>query len=252
MLMAGPAASASADSSVRVVNAAAGSDPVSLEVSTGGDSTAAGTVAFRQASGWVDVAAGSAKLTLTAAGGSDPAATGDATFKDGWSYTVVALSKGQDGLSLQTLRSGRPSGGEARLRVVHAAPELGSPDIMIGERTIAQGVSFRSASDYLTLEPGTYELAVTKPDGGDPVFSKQISLAAGTASTVIVAGSGGSAAQAIMVQDAAATPGGAPDTGLGGLAGGDGPPWALALIAALAAGSLGGALQLRRLRRGRP
>jgi hypothetical protein len=203
-----------------------------------GDSTP-----FGQASEFADVNAGEARLTVEGAEGS-----ATEPLEDGAAYTVIALPRG----SLQVLHNGEARQRRARLRVVHAAPELGMPDIRIGERTIAQGVKFRAATKYLTLDPGSYELAVTKPDGGDAVFSEQVSLSAGTATTVVIAGSGGSAAQAIAVDDASVTPAAAPDTGLGALAEDGAAPWALALLAALLAGALGGALGLVRSRRARP
>jgi hypothetical protein len=249
MLVAVPAESALADARVRVVNAAGGSEPVELQASVDGKPAAVGgALAFGQVGGWVSLPAGEAELRLS---GGSKAPKASESLKNGKSYTVVVISKGENGMSLQTLKNGKGKGGEARLRVFHAAPELGSPDVRIGKRTIAQGVSFRSATPYVSLSPGSYTLAVTKPDGGDTVFSRQVSLAAGTAATVIVTGSGGSAAQAIMVDDAAVTPGGAPGTGLGGLAEGGGAAWALALLAALVAGTLGGAVQLTRTRRSR-
>ena len=250
MLVVVPAASALADARVRFVNAAGGSDPVQLQATVGGKEVAiGGATAFGQATGFTSVPAGDAEFSLSGGGKAPPAKQ---TLQDGRSYTAVALSKGTNGLSLQVMRNGKGKPGDARIRVLHVAPELGTPDVRIGERTIAQGVSFRSATSYLTLGPGTYELAITKPDGGDAILSEQVSLAAGTASTVIVTGSGGSAAQAILVQDDAVTPGGAPATGLGGLAEGDSGAWALVLLAALVAGTLGGAAQLSRARRSRP
>ena len=250
MLVVVPAASASADARVRFVNAAGGSDAVQLQATVGGKDVAiGGATAFGQATDFTSVPAGDAEFSLTGGGKAPPAKQ---TLQNGRSYTAVALSKGSNGLSLQVMKNGRGVAGDARIRVLHVAPELGTPDVRIGDRTIAQGVSFRSATDYLTLGPGTYELKITKPNGGDPILTEQVSLAAGTASTVILAGSGGSAAQAIVVQDAAVTPKGAPGTGLGGLAEGDSGAWALVLLAALAAGTLGGAAQIARTRRSRP
>jgi hypothetical protein len=149
------------------------------------------------------------------------------------------------------LRNGSPAPKQARVRIVHAAPELGMPDIRLGQKTIAQGVKFRSATGYLTVDPGTYPLAVTKPNGGSSVFSSRVSLAAGTATTVVVAGSAGNPERLIVANDGTVTPNGAPHTGFGGLATAGTASWLYALLAALVAGSLGGAAQLARTRRAR-
>jgi hypothetical protein len=241
MVVMGPAAEALAGAQVRLVNARGGS-PISLEVTVSGKKVAAGgSVGFAQAGALASVPAGQAQLT---AGGK----SASKQLSDGSSYTVVAFPKG----SLQVLRDGSATPGQARLRLVHAAPELGMPDVRLGSRTIAQGVKYRSASSYLTLDPGSYRLAITKPNGGAALFSTHVSLTAGTASTAVVAGSAGNPERVAMVTDDTITPAGAPHTGLGGLARGGGAPWLLALLAALAAGTAGGLTQLARARRSRP
>jgi hypothetical protein len=241
MLVVGPVASALGSAQVRLINARGGADAVTLEASVGGQTVAIGAATpFGQASEPTEVPAGAAQF-------SDGESEAEKALADGGSYTVVALPRN----ALQILRNGKANGGESRLRVIHAAPELGTPDIRIGNRTVAQGVEFRAASKYLTFEPGSYPLAVTKPNGGDAVFSEVVALSAGTANTVVIAGSGGSPTQAIAVQDAAFAPAGAPDTGLGGLADED-VPWALALLAALFAGALGGSARVAHARRTRP
>jgi hypothetical protein len=253
MLVVGPAATALASAEVRFVNARGGSDPVRLEVRVNGKTTSVGgTTPFGQAGQLVAVPSGMAKLSLTGGGSSAASAGTTAQLNDGDTYTIAAIPKGSKGYDFAVLRSGKAKAGMARLRVFHAAPELGKPDIRLGDRTIAQGVKFRTAAGYLTTEPGSYRLVVARPNGGKEVFGMRVSLAAGSATTVFVAGSGGSPTRLIQVEDGSVTPAGAPQTGLGGLAGGGGEPWLLALLAALLAGSVGGAAQFARARRTRP
>ena len=247
MLMTVPAASALANARVRFVNARGGDGSVTLTVSVGGRATSAGgAIPFGAVSELTDVPPGTAKLSL--AGGK---ASLDKTLADGATYTVMAFPKGANGYVLDVVRSGSPIPKLAKLRIVHAAPELGSPDIRLGKRTVAQALEFKKATRYLTFEPSAYDVAVTKPNGGDVLFNRRVSLAAGTATTIVVAGSGGSPERLIVVNDAVVTPSTAPHTGLGGLARGGGAPWLLALLAALVAGTLGGAAQLARGRRPR-
>lgn len=247
-----PAAGALANAKLRFVNARGGSDPVRLEVSAGGQRTPVGGItAFGQAGAAVSVPSGETKLTLVGGSGSGVSVAKSTRLENGASYTVVALPRGSKGFALRSLRDGKATGGRAKVRIFHAAPELGSPDIRLGKRTIAQGVRFRSATGFTTLDPGSYKLSVARPNGGRAVFSSSVNLAAGTATTVVVAGSGGSPTQLIEVNDGTVEPSGAPHTGLGGLASGGGEPWLLALLAALVAGTLGGAGQLARARRSR-
>jgi hypothetical protein len=240
MLVMGPAAAALANAQVRLVNARGGS-AVALQVSVNGQKTSAGSpLGYAQVGALASVPAGTAQLSVAGK-------TVTKQLADGRSYTVIALPKG----SIEVLKNGSPTPKQARVRIVHAAPELGMPDVRLGQRTIAQGVKFRTATGYLTVDPGSYALAVTKPNGGDAVFSSQVSLAAGTATTVVVAGSAGNPERLIVANDGTVTPNGAPHTGFGGLADSGTAPWLYALLAALVAGSLGGAAQLARTRRAR-
>jgi hypothetical protein len=168
---------------------------------------------------------------------------------DGGSYTAVALAKGSKGFELKLYRDGHARKGTARLRVIHAAPELGSPDIKLGQRTVAEKLAYKEATPYLSESPGSYEVAAAKPGSSTPIFQQKVALSAGVATTAILAGSGGAPERLIIATDDTLTPPGAPETGLGGLAGGGGPPWLLILLAAGLAGALGGAWQLALLRR---
>jgi hypothetical protein len=249
MLVTVPAASALASTEVRLVNARGGSDPVRLEVTVADQRIpAGGATAFADVSDPATVPSGAARLSLTGGSGSGASASLDKELADGASYTVIALPDGGRDFELVVLRDGTATPGDVKLRVLHAAPELGEPDIRLGDRTLAQGVGFKSDTGYLHVDPGTYALAVAAPNGGDAVLDMPLALAAGTANTVIVAGSGGSEARLIELNDDTVTPAGAPDTGLGGLAERD-LPWVAALLAALLAGTAGGAIQTARTRR---
>jgi hypothetical protein len=249
MLVAGPAASALASARVRLVNARPGSSAVGLKVVVG---TAAppmiGQASYGQVTPYAKVSSGSAQIAISGLSGGPGAQTTE-QLQDGQDYTAVALARGSKDFQIKVYRDGHGRSGSARLRVIHAAPELGSPDVELGQRKIAESVAFKEATPYLTESPGSYQLAVVKPGGTSPIFSQRVSLSAGVASTAIVTGSGGAPARVIMVTDNTKTPAGAPETGLGGLAQGGGPPWLWAALAALLAGALGGVAQLSIARR---
>ena len=252
MLVALPAASALASARVKLVNARGGDAPVRLEVTVAGQrAPVGGATAFGRAGDAVEVPAGDAELKLTGGTGSGVSALVRKPLADGASYTAIAIPKGERGAALVVLRNGTAIAGQAKLRLVHAAPELGSPDFRLGDRTIAQRLGFRSPTKYVTVDPGTYRLAVARPGGGDAVFERRVSLSAGTATTVVAAGSGGSPQRLIEAHDSTVTPEGAPETGQGGLAQERAAAWLVALLAALAAGATGGAVQLARTRRAR-
>jgi hypothetical protein len=250
MLMGGPAASALANAKLRLVNARPGSQPVGLKVTVGtATPPQVGHAAYGQVTPYVSVPSGTAKIALTGGGGRASSAQTSEELVDGARYTAVALAVGSRSIVLRVYKDGKARAGRARLRVLHAAPELGSPDIKLGQRTIAEKVRFRDATPYMTVSPGSYSLEVVRPGGGVPIFTSRVALSAGVATTAILAGSGGAREQLILATDDTVTPAGAPETGLGGLAGGGGPQWLLIALAAVLAGMLGGLAQLSLARR---
>jgi hypothetical protein len=253
MLVAGPAASALGSAKVRIVNAHPGSRAIGLKIIIGTAAPPAiGEAKYGQVTPYANVpAAATARISLS---GLPPEASAAAAqtsqpLVDGARYTAVALAKGAVGYELKLYRDGAARPGTARLRVIHAAAELGSPNVKLGKRTIAEDVGFKAATPYLSVTPGTYSLAVVRPGGSMPIFQQQVSLSAGAATTAIIAGSGGARERMIMATDDTVTPAGAPETGLGGLSGGSGPPWLLVALAALFAGALGAVAQLSLARR---
>ncbi len=194
------------------------------------------TAAFGQVTPYASVPAGVVRIRL--AGASQQAEVG-ASLVDGKRYTVVALAKGE-GTTLKMFQDAEEEGGSARLRVIHAAGELGAPDVRLGKRAIAEKLRFAAATEYASVGPGSYDLRLTKPGGkGAPLVSRRITLSAGSATTAIIAGSGGEETRVIVASDGTATPAAAPETGLGGLAGG-GTSWLLVILSAALAGALGG------------
>jgi hypothetical protein len=118
------------------------------------------------------------------------------------------------------------------------------PDAKLNDKTVAHDLEFAEATPYWTVSPGTYELAIQDPKTGKDVMDPQhVALSAGTSWTGVVVGGGGEKAKVVLLSDLVSAPTAAPASGLGGLIGDDGPPWALAALAALLAGSIGGLTQ---------
>ena len=111
------------------------------------------------------------------------------------------------------------------MRAAHDAVELPKADFKLGDQMLGT-LDRGDEGDYVTVEPGSYDVMATRPGSDDAVISKKgVSFAAGTASTVYAVGSGGEQARFVVVQDAVDAPEGGPATGLGGLSD-DGSPLA--------------------------
>jgi hypothetical protein len=78
----------------------------------------------------------------------------------------------------------------AAVRVAHASPDAPAVDVEVDGDEVLTDLAFRRVSDYLTLEPGDYDVRVTEAGGDDPeVFfeAEDLSLDPG-AYTVVASG----------------------------------------------------------------
>lgn len=232
------ASAAPGDAELRFVHAVPGVGEA--EISVEGETV--GTASFSDASPVVPVPAGTTDLDLQAPDGVE--LTASPKLEAGQGYLVVAMPKG-DSAEMRVFEDESAKAGLARLRMIHAAPELGDADLAVNGDVVAEEAGYSDQTDYLDLEPGRYELAVQAPDTGDPVLSGQVALASGTSSTALVVGSQGEKSEVVLVEDDSAKPSAAPDTGFGGLSG-EGSDWGLAVLAAAFAGLLGLAFARRR------
>lgn len=163
-------------------------------------------------------------------------------------YTVIAVPKG-DGVGLRVYKDDGVVPGKARLRTINAAAELDRADMRVDGRSIAR-LHSGSATRYASIPPGRHSLSVTRPggEGGSLASADDVPLVPGTASTAIVVGSRGMPTDILLVSDETAGPSAAPATGFLGDVGGD-SDWLIVIVAALAAGSVGGGAYLASLRR---
>jgi uncharacterized protein DUF4397 len=235
MLMA-PAATAQAKGAeLRFVHAAPGAGRAVLEV----DGKKVGSpVAFGEVGDYARAPDGRVELSVVPESGGKALGTGTGELGPGRHTAIAWLRNGK--FELSVIDDARAVPGRARLRAVHAAGELGRASVQVDGRSLGQALSPGDATPYEALEPGSYELKVIRASGGGaPLAAKPgVRLAAGTSSTALVMGGGGKPVQVVLASDATASPARAPATGLGGLDGGT--DWLALVLAALAAGGLGG------------
>ena len=215
-----------------------GAEAVGVEATADGITQRIGRgVEFGEIGRYIAIPAGQVTFELRGPG---RAAGVEQTLRDRVHYSVVAMPG--EGDSLAVLREGRAKGGMSRVRVMHAAPELGRVDVRLGDRRVAGAVGSGDVTRYTTVEPGAYPLSVTNPNDGSTIAARGgVTLTAGTSSTAFVIGTGGEPVEAVVASDRTAAPRGAPATGLGGLADED-PHLLLALLAGLLAALAGAAV----------
>jgi hypothetical protein len=79
---------------------------------------------------------------------------------------------------------------QAKVRIVHASPDAPAVDVWVNGEVAISGLAFGEATDYVMLEGGDYDVAVT-PAGGaaaDAVIEATLTLENGTAYTVAAVG----------------------------------------------------------------
>ncbi len=165
-------------------------------------------VNYRQASGYLTLsddgsAPGSTLLEVFAPPGSEAAAI-EATvdLEAETDYTVAAIGDGiNQPLSLLPLidNNSDPATGNAKVRVVHAAPFASElADTAVSVRTDGgdlvnglTGVEFGVASDYFELPAGNYDLNIATPDGSTRLIDlAPITLNSGDIVTLFAIGEG--------------------------------------------------------------
>ncbi len=238
------ATQAAAATQVRFLHALPGGPTAELTVSGGsGPEAKLANISFAKVSAPARGPSGAVTVTLSAGG--KKLASAKQNLAGGGKYTIVAEQGSGKTPRFQVYRAGKAVPGKALVRAVHAAPEVGRVTMSLSGRSWGT-ITYGQNTGYKPADPGSYTLAASKPGAKMPLMSqKRVTATAGTAATAYALGSGGERTRFVVVEDAVAAPSGGPATGLGGLAEGDGAPWLAALLAALAAGALGGLLYTR-------
>jgi hypothetical protein len=119
---------------------------------------------FGKTSGWVAVPAGEHRVQVTAAGAEPAAAVIDAkvTLAEGAAYEVAATGLLAD-IAPQVNQVNLSAIPEtmARIRVVHTSPDAPAVDVAVkGGDVLIPSLAFPTASDYLEVPAGNYDLEV--------------------------------------------------------------------------------------------
>ena len=201
--------SPSTTAQLRVVHASPNAPNVDVLV----DGTVALTnVPFRTASGYLAVPAGTRELQVRAAGTATTVIDADAPLAEGRAYTVLAtgLVASIAPLVLEDDLAA-PAAGNAKVRLVHAAPGAGTVDVYVTAPTAdiataaptLAAVPFRAASAYLQVPAGSYRVRITPTGTKTVAIDVNAALAAGQVRTAVAvdATGGGAPFGALLLAD---------------------------------------------------
>jgi hypothetical protein len=188
---------------LRIVHAVPGAGAATLQITVGSKTFAFGPVAFGDSSKFVAVAPG--KFTWKLVGGGKTLATGTGIARTG-TFTGVLMFRSMKansmGVMLHQYRDHAAVPGRTLIRVIHSAPEFGSPSLQFDHKTVVRSLSYMMATPYLTVPAGTHSLSATAQGHAEPALSVNgVALQSGAAYSEIVVGTRGQMVRVVTVVD---------------------------------------------------
>jgi hypothetical protein len=239
-LLALPVAAGAQGSAALVRVAHFSPDAPAVDIYVDGDRVLSG-VDYPTVSKYLELPAGSYELAVRPAGSaasSDPVIEATAEVEGGSAYTVAAVGALAD-IRAEILADdlGAPASGKAKVRVIHAAPEVPAVDVAVeGGPTLFEGAEFPSATDYAEVDAATYPIQVKAAGGDDVLLEASLPVKAGTIYSVAAVGGAGKDVQLLPIVDATGT-GQAPHGGIATGAGGTAPAAAVPGLTLAVAGA---------------
>jgi len=184
---------------VRFVHGVPGAGRATVELNTGHGAIDVGSIGFAQHTRWHSIRSGEFSWTLVGAH-AKRLAGGTATVGHGAYDIVVLIRRTHVRLGIFEAHSARP--GTTLMRVIHGAPELGSPELTLDGKEVVKRLSYAHATPYLSISPGTHSLAAERPGSTTPLVSvPHVRVAPGVAYSAIVLGSGGQRVRVVTLTD---------------------------------------------------
>jgi nucleoid-associated protein YgaU len=191
-------AQALANALIRFIHAVPGVGKAKVQINDGSGNVDIGSIGFGQVTPWHSIRSGSFQWVLK--GGGKTLVAGTSTVGNG-AYDIVVLDKSSGvGLGIYKARAGKS--GTSLVRVIHAAPELGSPELTVDSKEAVKSLAFTQATPYVSLAPGPHTLGAMKPGGTASLVSGgRVTLSPGVAYSAIVVGSRGQRVRVVAVVD---------------------------------------------------
>ena len=192
-------APSSGNAAIRVVHGAPSAPTVDIYVSAPGDDFAGLTptlanVPFQVVSDELEVPAGDYRVRITATGSTDIVYdSGTIALADGVEYIAIAADNigggvAPIGLTVLTDSTATPfvniEDVRTRFRAVHASADAPLVDILVNESAVLEDVPFGNGSDYLVVQPDTYNVRVVAANTTAPVIEADLTLDRGVDYTV--------------------------------------------------------------------
>lgn len=204
---------------VRVLHASP--DAPEVDVYVNGDAAVEGA-AFKDITNYLELPAGDHEVAIFASeanGEGDPVIEATLSVEAGEAYTVAATNT-LDSLALEVISDDNTvDEGMTKVRVGHLSPGAPAVDVgLVGGDSLFEGAEFFAVTDYLDLEPDTYDLEIRAAGTEDAVLDLSgTELQGDMVYSVYAVGAGVDDLEVVVVADEAHDmPSEMPATGMGG------------------------------------
>jgi hypothetical protein len=191
---------------VRLVNAIPAKQGIDV---SGGDRTVFTDIGYKSVTPYAEIRNNMVKFRLRATGSDSALANNSEAMTDGYRYTIVALPGEKGEPQMRVLRDEVVTdSGKARIRVINAAPDIGSIDVaMQGQKDpIFGGVKYGSEAGYKDIDPVNGSIEIRSDlKTRKPLLLKNMHFEAGKAYTIVLAGWGTGGIDAITFDDTMAS-----------------------------------------------
>jgi hypothetical protein len=175
------------DTHLRVLHASPDAPNVDVYVDNG---LTLANVPYPTASNYLTIPAGAHNIKINAAGTTTTVINVSPSLSVDGFYTAIAANfVASIQPLLATDNSAAPPTGQARLRVIHAAPDAGPVDILINGQVVLSNVPFATISSYLTVAAGTYDVKVNAAGTSTTAIRASITADSGNNYTAVAIGS---------------------------------------------------------------
>jgi len=183
--------SSSSDAKVRLVNANPDQSGLNLLVDT--NSVASG-VGYGAASTYVSVSAASHELQVEPGNSSTPIIDTTLSFSSGSNVTLISANYSYNAMSIVLNdNNSAPPSGDFKLRIVNVSPGMGAQDVYVvtsgtditSSNPVFSSLGFGSASSYLTLGAGAFDVVFTPPGSKFINLTSSYTLSDGQIRTVL-------------------------------------------------------------------
>ena len=190
-------AQAFAKAVVRFVHAVPGVGRADVSVNDGSGNKSVGSIGFGQATGFKTIRSGAFHWSLS--GGGKTLATGTTTVGNGAYDLVVLEQNSKVKIGVYRAQAGKP--GTALVRVIHAAPEFGTPQLMVDGKVAVKSLAYTKDTPYVALPAGSHALAAEKQGGSSPLISANLPVTDGKSYSVVVIGTRGQMVRVVPLVD---------------------------------------------------